>query len=214
MGSQETCGENVNSEPPSAAWPPRYQWAEPSPSPAHLVERLEADEEADWCRRAASAAASMSTSLRERGTFSAFRDRFISSRPFRLSDRPRRISERELGGNSKRPWGLTSDQLYPATPSQGLPRHCRLPLQTPDPTCPNSPWQTLLSDKPLLLQTPSSPQLGLMDRASHLPLSFKKIFIYLSFGCAGSLLLCGLFSSCGVHGLLTVVACLVEEHGL
>ena len=71
------------------------------PSPAHLVERLEAEEEADWWRRAASAAASMSTSLRERGTFSAFRDRFISSRPFRLSERPRRISERELDGTGR-----------------------------------------------------------------------------------------------------------------
>lgn len=67
------------------------------PSPAHLVERLEADDEADWWRRAASAAASMSTSLRERGTFSVFRERFSSSRPFRLSERPKRISERELG---------------------------------------------------------------------------------------------------------------------
>lgn len=88
----------------------------PPPSPAHLVERLEADEEADWWRRAASAAASMSTSLRERGTFSAFRDRFISSRPFRLSERPRRISERELGGNSKRcgvPPLTSSDLLLP-----------------------------------------------------------------------------------------------------
>lgn len=101
MGSQETCGENVSSQPPWAAWPARCQWAEPSPSPAHLVERLEADEEADWWRRAASAAASMSTSLRERGTFSAFRDRFISSRPFRLSERPRRISERELDGTAR-----------------------------------------------------------------------------------------------------------------
>lgn len=65
--------------------------------PAYLVERLEAEDEADWCKRAASAAASMSTSLRDRGTFSAFRDRFISSLPLRLSERPRRISARELG---------------------------------------------------------------------------------------------------------------------
>lgn len=60
------------------------------------MERLEAEDEADWWRRAASAAASMSTSLRERGTFSVFRERFSSSRPFRLSERPKRISEREL----------------------------------------------------------------------------------------------------------------------
>ena len=48
-------------------------------------------------------------------------------------------------------------------------------------------------------------------------------FIYLFiFGCTGSSLLCGLFSSCGeaeatlvaVHGLLTEVASLVVEHGL
>ena len=46
-----------------------------------------------------------------------------------------------------------------------------------------------------------------------------RLFIY---GCAGSSLLCGLFSSCGeqglllvaVHGLLIVVASLVAEHGL
>lgn len=69
--------------------------------PAHLVERLEADDEADWWRRAASAAASMSTSLRERGTFSVFRERFSSSRPFRLSERPKRISERELGERAR-----------------------------------------------------------------------------------------------------------------
>ena len=42
------------------------------------------------------------------------------------------------------------------------------------------------------------------------------------FGCAGSLLLCDLFFSCGnpgcsllaVHGLLIALACLVVEHGL
>lgn len=94
MGSQETYGESIN---------PQHLWPRPCPAVlvgralAHLVERLEAEEEADWWRRAASAAASMSTSLRERGTFSAFRERFSSSRPFRLSERPRRTSERELG---------------------------------------------------------------------------------------------------------------------
>ena len=46
--------------------------------------------------------------------------------------------------------------------------------------------------------------------------------MYLFVGCAGSLLLLGLFSSCGkqgrspgaARGLLTVAASLVEEHGL
>jgi len=50
----------------------------------------------------------------------------------------------------------------------------------------------------------------------------KTNFIYLLFGCAGSSLLCGLFSSCdkwallsvAVHGPLIVVASLVEEHRL
>lgn len=89
-------------------------------SPGHLVERLEAEDEADWWRRAASAAASMSTSLRERGTFSAFRDRFISSRPFRLSERPRRISERELVGERARDFGiLCPGQSLSAALSQG-----------------------------------------------------------------------------------------------
>ena len=32
------------------------------------------------------------------------------------------------------------------------------------------------------------------------------LFIYFVFGCAGSLLLCGLFSSCGEQGLLFIVA--------
>jgi len=47
-----------------------------------------------------------------------------------------------------------------------------------------------------------------------------KIFIYFIYSCAGSLLLLGLFSSCGEWGLLfvavlrllTVVASLVAEH--
>lgn len=107
--------------------PTPHQQAEPL-SPDHLVERLEAEDEADWWRRAASAAASMSTSLRERGTFSAFRDRFISSRPFRLSERPRRISERELDGKGKRPWDPVSGQLLSAAPSQC----CTHPPQTPN----------------------------------------------------------------------------------
>lgn len=64
--------------------------------PPYRVERLEAEDDADWWSRAASAAASMSTSLRERGTFSALRRRLSSSRPFRLSDRPSRTSALEL----------------------------------------------------------------------------------------------------------------------
>lgn len=85
-------------------------------APAHLVERLEAEEEADWWRRAASAAASISTSLRERGTFSAFRERFSSSRPFRLSERPRRTSERELGEGRK----PSHPESRPASPTACL----------------------------------------------------------------------------------------------
>ena len=51
---------------------------------------------------------------------------------------------------------------------------------------------------------------------------FKKIFLFIHFyGCAGSLMLCRLFSSSGEQGplfigmrrLLTAVACLVAEHG-
>lgn len=57
------------------------------------MERLEAEEDADWWSLVASAAASISTSLRERGTFSAFRNLFSSSRPFRLSDRPSLTSD-------------------------------------------------------------------------------------------------------------------------
>ena len=58
-------------------------------------------------------------------------------------------------------------------------------------------------------------------------LFFKKqfyllFFFFLIFGCAGSSLLCGFFSSCGkrgllfvvVQGLLIVVASLIAEHGL
>lgn len=96
MGSPETCGEKVDAQwarAPSSAGPGGR-------SPAYLVERLEAEDEADWWRRAASAAASTSTSLRERGTLSAFRERASSSRPFRLSERPRRTSARELGAAS------------------------------------------------------------------------------------------------------------------
>lgn len=90
------------------------------------MERLEAEDEADWWRRAASAAASMSTSLRERGTFSAFRERFSSSRPFRLSERPRRISERELGEKAE-----TFAPSVPVILSR-VPQWCRLsPLPTP-----------------------------------------------------------------------------------
>lgn len=62
----------------------------------HLAERLEAEEDADWWSLVASAAASISTSLRERGTLSALRKRLSSSRPFRLSERPSRTSDREL----------------------------------------------------------------------------------------------------------------------
>lgn len=105
-------------------------------SPAYLVERLEAEDEADWCRRVASAAASMSTSLRERGTFSAFRDRFISSRPLRLSERPRRISERELGEGTRDfgTWEVSGPclhpgQLLPATPFRGCLHATGSPLE-------------------------------------------------------------------------------------
>ena len=52
---------------------------------------------------------------------------------------------------------------------------------------------------------------------------FKKIILFINFGCAGSSILHGLFAgcgdgglrcSCGVHALLIVVASLVTEHGL
>lgn len=61
---------------------------------------------------AASAAAShVHVTARAGHILRPFRDRFISSRPFRLSERPRRISERELGGNSKRCGVPPPDQL-------------------------------------------------------------------------------------------------------
>ena len=55
-----------------------------------------------------------------------------------------------------------------------------------------------------------------------LELFFLNKFYLFIFGCVGSSLLRGLFSSCGergllfleVHGLLIVVASLVAEHGL
>lgn len=75
--------------------------------PHYRVERLEAEDDADWWRRAASAAASMSTSLRERGTFSALRSRLSSSRPFRLSDRPNRTSALELEEGGGSGFGIT-----------------------------------------------------------------------------------------------------------
>lgn len=74
---------------------------------SYLVDRLDAEDDADWCSLVASAAASMSTSLRERGTFSAFRDFFISSRPFKLSERPSLTSARELRRGDKAEKGMS-----------------------------------------------------------------------------------------------------------
>lgn len=86
----------------------------PKEAPHYRVEMLEAEDEVDWWSRAASAAASMSTSLRERGTFSALRSRLSSSRPFRLSDRPSRTSALELeeGGDED----LASQGPHPLSP--------------------------------------------------------------------------------------------------
>lgn len=61
----------------------------------------------------------MSTSLRDRGTFSAFRDFFISSRPFKLSERPSFTSARELQRGDKAGGGQ-------AEPGEAAGTHTRL----------------------------------------------------------------------------------------
>lgn len=112
----------------SDAWqmPRPCQAATQAPSgrkemPPYRVERLEAEDDADWWSRAASAAASMSTSLRERGTFSALRSRLSSSRPFRLSDRPSRTSALELEEGGLRIGGLPGTRHPALSPQQTPP---------------------------------------------------------------------------------------------
>lgn len=159
MGSPETCGEKVDAQwarAPSSAGPGGR-------SPAYLVERLEAEDEADWWRRAASAAASTSTSLRERGTLSAFRERASSSRPFRLSERPRRTSARELGAASG--LSLCPGQRH-LLPSQGASTVQRPPPQAQTPKLPR--WQLVLGDTRLPVWKPC-PWRGPPAQAPHPP---------------------------------------------
>lgn len=108
----------------------------------HLLERLEAEEEAE-CSRGVSLPVlpalpafpefpvSMSTSLRDRGTGSARRERRSSSRPFSDSERPRRTSARQLPGTGKIPEFRQKTPGLQAKIPRNYGRNTRMQRETP-----------------------------------------------------------------------------------